>query len=479
MPDPPASATDGTARLGASSTSLTARPCRPPLPPLTFALQRDFRGTAPASEPHERRSPARRSHPRRARCAREAPSRRVAHPIGPSRLARHACDAGRRPGRRLGPLRDRHFVVGRPFGSGRTRGEPASSASASGRIGCEPTAGPLASGRAGCEPTSGPRAAGASTFGRRTLGYWTCGGHERAISGRGARRPADRLRRTGRRHPHRDGAVVNPGARAASGRRVDRAGGAREADAACRDRVRRAGQLARQISTGSRSPSCAPTRRSAARNGSTWHSSRTRSGCRPTRPGRSRRRRRRQSRVRSISRRPHECGTRGPRRFTRLTHDALQAREERRDGWRPVVHGNRRAPGRAASARTRFGTNLDNGTIDANTLIFTAGMANWTPLSDGPAVRRASVNAAARRGRRRPRAARRARAAHDIDFKIYRRGHAVRRGRARSRRERRGRSRRADVHDAGHPDGDGVRRRQPAAGLRHHGRAARRRQAAS
>ena len=29
-------------------------------------------------------------------------------------------------------------------------------------------------------------------------------------------------------------------------------------------------------------------------------------------------------------------------------------------------------------------TNLRNGTIDGNTLVFSAGMANWTPLKDVP-----------------------------------------------------------------------------------------------
>jgi hypothetical protein len=31
-------------------------------------------------------------------------------------------------------------------------------------------------------------------------------------------------------------------------------------------------------------------------------------------------------------------------------------------------------------------TNLRNGTIDGNTLVFSAGMANWTPLKDVPAL---------------------------------------------------------------------------------------------
>jgi uncharacterized protein (TIGR00266 family) len=64
-------------------------------------------------------------------------------------------------------------------------------------------------------------------------------------------------------------------------------------------------------------------------------------------------------------------------------------------------------------------TNLRNGTIDGNTLVFSAGMANWTPLKDVPVLAaflttsasRASAAAAAPppiTGKR----------AHEIDFKI-------------------------------------------------------------
>ena len=60
-------------------------------------------------------------------------------------------------------------------------------------------------------------------------------------------------------------------------------------------------------------------------------------------------------------------------------------------------------------------SNLQNGSIDPNTLLFTAGMSNWTPLSQvpqfaaslgTPAVVPPPIGAAARR-------------AHDIDFKIF------------------------------------------------------------
>ena len=63
-------------------------------------------------------------------------------------------------------------------------------------------------------------------------------------------------------------------------------------------------------------------------------------------------------------------------------------------------------------------TNLRNGTIDGNTLVFSAGMSNWTPLKDVPALAAFLVGS--------PGAARAAapppivpgRRAHEIDFKI-------------------------------------------------------------
>src|SRR5688572_16911579 len=63
-------------------------------------------------------------------------------------------------------------------------------------------------------------------------------------------------------------------------------------------------------------------------------------------------------------------------------------------------------------------TNLRNGTIDGNTLVFTAGMANWTPLKDVPAL--ASFLATSG-GRSSPAAAPppiTGKRAHEIDFKI-------------------------------------------------------------
>ena len=140
--------------------------------------------------------------------------------------------------------------------------------------------------------------------------------------------------------------------------------------------------------------------------------------------------------------------------------------------WYMAIGGHQVGP----VSEDEIRTNLANGSIDANTLMFTAGMANWTPLSAVPQFAsalnpRAGGAAAAEQRGRAPRARHR--------LQDHRRGHAVRRSGARSRRERRGRSGRADVHDAGHPDGNRVRRRQPAGKPGDHGRAPRRGQAAA
>ena len=63
-------------------------------------------------------------------------------------------------------------------------------------------------------------------------------------------------------------------------------------------------------------------------------------------------------------------------------------------------------------------TNLRNGTIDGNTLVFTAGMANWTPLKDVPALASFLATPGARSS---PAAAPppiTGKRAHEIDFKI-------------------------------------------------------------
>ena len=63
-------------------------------------------------------------------------------------------------------------------------------------------------------------------------------------------------------------------------------------------------------------------------------------------------------------------------------------------------------------------TNLRNGTIDANTLVFGAGMSNWTPLKDVPQLA-AFVTGGSQAG---PAAAPPpivpGRRAHEIDFRV-------------------------------------------------------------
>src|SRR4051812_12730751 len=61
-------------------------------------------------------------------------------------------------------------------------------------------------------------------------------------------------------------------------------------------------------------------------------------------------------------------------------------------------------------------TNLRNGTIDGNTLVFTAGMSNWTPLKEVPELA-AFLNGSAP-GTPAPPPIVPGRRAHDIDFKI-------------------------------------------------------------
>jgi uncharacterized protein (TIGR00266 family) len=80
--------------------------------------------------------------------------------------------------------------------------------------------------------------------------------------------------------------------------------------------------------------------------------------------------------------------------------------------WYMAIGGHQVGP----VSEDEIRTNLVNGSIDANTLLFTAGMSNWTPLSavpqfatelkPGPAGPPPLGTAAGRR-------------AHDIDFKIF------------------------------------------------------------
>src|ERR687895_458161 len=62
-------------------------------------------------------------------------------------------------------------------------------------------------------------------------------------------------------------------------------------------------------------------------------------------------------------------------------------------------------------------TNLRNGTIDGNTLVFTAGMNNWTPLKQVPQLSTYLVGGAAAAAPVPP-PLHPGRRAHEIDFKI-------------------------------------------------------------
>ena len=63
-------------------------------------------------------------------------------------------------------------------------------------------------------------------------------------------------------------------------------------------------------------------------------------------------------------------------------------------------------------------TNLRNGTIDGNTLVFTAGMKNWTPLKDVPELAAFLSGGGATRLGAVPPPIVPGRTAHEIDFRI-------------------------------------------------------------
>ncbi len=63
-------------------------------------------------------------------------------------------------------------------------------------------------------------------------------------------------------------------------------------------------------------------------------------------------------------------------------------------------------------------TNLRNGTIDGNTLVFTAGMKNWTPLKDVPELAAFLAGGAGARTAAAPPPIVPGRSAHDIDFRV-------------------------------------------------------------
>ena len=63
-------------------------------------------------------------------------------------------------------------------------------------------------------------------------------------------------------------------------------------------------------------------------------------------------------------------------------------------------------------------TNLRNGTIDGNTLVFTAGLSNWTPLKDVPQLATYLSGGVGNRPAAAPPPINPGRRAHEIDFKI-------------------------------------------------------------
>ena len=63
-------------------------------------------------------------------------------------------------------------------------------------------------------------------------------------------------------------------------------------------------------------------------------------------------------------------------------------------------------------------TNIRNGTVDGSTLVFKAGMSNWTPLKDVPQLAAFLTHAAGGAAAAPPPPAVPDRRAHDIDFRI-------------------------------------------------------------
>ena len=102
--------------------------------------------------------------------------------------------------------------------------------------------------------------------------------------------------------------------------------------------------------------------------------------------------------------------------------------------WYLVVNGAQAGPFSQDDVMAR----LRAGQIDRATLVFTAGMSQWTPLGQVPELAGAAASGFATPPPPPPGGQR----AHEIDYKIVRRGPAVRRDRARPGRERRRRGRR-------------------------------------
>ena len=68
------------------------------------------------------------------------------------------------------------------------------------------------------------------------------------------------------------------------------------------------------------------------------------------------------------------------RRLRTGTVDGTERRAMSDDQWFMAIGGHQVGP----ASRDDVVTNLRNGTIDGNTLVFGPGLTNWTPLKDVP-----------------------------------------------------------------------------------------------
>ena len=116
---------------------------------------------------------------------------------------------------------------------------------------------------------------------------------------------------------------------------------------------------------------------------------------------------------------------------------------------------------------------LRAGQIDRATLVFTAGMSQWTPLGQVPELAGAAASGFATPPPPPPGGQR----AHEIAYKIFGEDLQFVEVELDPRESVVAEAGGDDVHDARHRDGDHLRRRQRHAEARLHGRAARRRQA--
>ena len=84
------------------------------------------------------------------------------------------------------------------------------------------------------------------------------------------------------------------------------------------------------------------------------------------------------------------------------------------DQWYMAIGGHQVGP----VSQDDVITNLRNGTIDGNTLVFTEGMKNWTPLKDVPQLASFLGGSGGARPAAAPPPPVPGRRAHEIDFRI-------------------------------------------------------------